>query len=53
MIQQKNWVIWVKFAIVDAFLVNFPIFTKTTPSQRLLHVKIGLESAEKAGSYRT
>jgi len=33
--QQKNLVIWLKFAIVDAFLMILAIFTKSTPSQRL------------------
>jgi len=35
MIQQKNLVIWLKLAIVDAFLVILAIFTKSIPSQRL------------------
>jgi hypothetical protein len=34
MIRQKNLVIWLKLAIVDAFLVILAIFTKSTPSQR-------------------
>jgi hypothetical protein len=34
MIQRKNWEIWAKFTIVDAFLVILAIFTEPVPSHQ-------------------